>query len=163
MRDTIQCEIRIADGVEGQPSRLSGIIMPYGQQAADRREVFEPGSLKWDGPLVLNRMHRRDSPILRFTPIETGDKLTLDVELPDTVAGRDARSEVKSGLMTGMSIEFTAIRESVVGGVRRITSALLSAAALVDAASYQGATVEARARADAEERERARRRRAAVL
>ena len=46
-----------------------------------------------------------------------------------------------------MSIEFTAIRESVVNGVRRITSALLSAAALVDAASYQGATVEARAQA----------------
>ena len=145
-RDEIRCEVRLAEGAEGEPTRLSGVIMPFNEIARDRRELFESGSLTWDaGGIVLNRMHRRDSPILRFVPVETGGKLTLDVELPATTAGREARAEVKSGLLTGMSIEFTALRESVVDGIRRIASAVLSGAALVDAASYQGAVVEARA------------------
>ena len=146
--DEIRCSIEVRE-VEGKPARLTGVIMPYGERARDRAEIFERGSLSWAaGGIVLNRMHRRDSPILRFTPIEADGKLTLDVEIPLTAAGADARAEIKSGLLTGMSVEFTAVRESVVGGIRRIASAVLSAAALVDEASYQGAVVEARAKAE---------------
>ena len=80
-------------------------------------------------------------------PVQVGDRLVVDEEIPDTVAGRDCVSEVRSGLMTGLSIEFRATAQNIVGGIRRITGAVLSAAALVDSASYQGATVEAREKA----------------
>ena len=46
------------------------------------------------------------------------------------------RRKIRSGLLTGLSIEFRSIQESVAGGCRRIASAVLSAAALVDDPSY---------------------------
>ena len=146
----IRCEIRIAEGAEGKPARLVGVLMPYNTEARDRREVFEPGSLSWpsDG-VVLRRQHQRSSPILRFTPVEVEGRLTVDVPIPDTVAGRDALAEIRSGLFKGLSVEFNSIRESFVAGVRRIAKATLKGAGLVDSGSYEGATVEARARADA--------------
>ena len=145
--DEIRCSIEVRE-VEGKPARLTGVIMPYGERAKDRPEVFEVGSLKWDvGGIVLNRMHQRGSPILRFTPVEAAGRLTVDAEIPDTVAGRDARAEIQSGLLAGMSIEFRAVRQTIVGGVRRISEAILSGAGLVDSPSYATATVEARAKA----------------
>ena len=142
--DEIRCKIEVREG-EGKPARLIGVLMPYNTEARDRREVFEVGSLSWDEKgIVVNRMHQRSSPIMRVVPIEVDGRLTIDQELPDTVAGRDCASEVRSGLLTGMSVEFRSIKESIVGGVRRISAAVLSAAACVDSASYEGAVVEAR-------------------
>ena len=43
--DEIRCSIKIEDRAEGEPARLVGVLMPYGTEARDRREVFEPGSL----------------------------------------------------------------------------------------------------------------------
>ena len=144
--DEIRCSIKIEDRAEGEPKRLTGTLMVYGERAKDRPEVFEVGSLKWDGPLILNRQHSRQNPILRFTPVEVEGRLTIDAPIPDTVAGRDALAELSgpSPLFRGLSIEFRAVRQTIVGGVRRITSAVLSAAALVDSGSYEAATVEAR-------------------
>ena len=45
-----------------------------------------------------------------------GGKLTLDAPIPDTVAGRDALAEIRSGLFKGLSIEFRAVRQTIVGG-----------------------------------------------
>ena len=141
--DEIRCkaELREVEGV----TRLVGVLMSYGERAQDRAEVFEPGSLSWpaDG-VVLNRQHSRASPILRFAPVESGGKLTVDAEIPDTTAGRDALAEIRSGLFRGLSIEFRAVKQSIVGGIRRISKAILTGAALVDAGSYSDATVEAR-------------------
>ena len=145
--DELLCEVRLSEKAD-RPTRLIGTLMVFGQQATDRRELFERGSLQWDeAGIVLNRQHQRAAPILRLHPVEVGDRLEVDEEIPDTVAGRDCVSEVRSGLMTGLSIEFRATAQNIVGGVRRITGAVLSAAALVDSASYQGATVEAREKA----------------
>ena len=148
-----RCEIRLEE-VEGKP-RLRGVIMPYNEQAKDRRELFTPGSLSWDaGGIVLNRQHSRQNPILRFVPVEVEGRLMIDQELPDTTAGRDALAELSGPhpLFKGLSIEFRAVKQSVVAGVRRITEAVLTGAGLVDSGSYAGATVEARAEAANRER-----------
>ncbi len=142
--DEIRCSIKIEDRAEGEPSRIVGTLMDYGTEALDRREVFEASALKWDGPLILNRQHSRKNPILKFTPIEASGRVSIDVEVPSTVAGSDAVEEIRSGLFSGLSIEFKSIKEVFVGGVRRISEAILSGAALVDSPSFAGSVVEAR-------------------
>ena len=143
--DEIRCKIEVRE-VEGKPARLVGVLMPYNTEARDRREVFEVGSLSWDVKgIVVNRMHQRSSPIMRVVPIEAEGRLTIDAPIPDTVAGRDCESEVRSGLLGSLSVEFRSVRERVVMGVRRISEALLTGAAVCDAGSYESATVEARA------------------
>ena len=99
------------------------------------------------GGIVLNRQHSRAAPILRFTPVEIEGRLTVDAEIPDTTAGRDALAEIRSGLFKGLSIEFRAVRQTIVAGVRRISEAVLTGAGLVDSGSYAAATVEVRRQA----------------
>ena len=70
----------------------------------------------------------------------------LDALLPDTAAGRDAATEVRSGLLRGLSVEFKALAERYVSGVREIRRAALVGAGLVDSPAYRGSTVEVRAR-----------------
>ena len=142
--DEIRCSIKIEDRAEGKP-RLIGTLMSYGEKARDRAEVFERGSLSWDaGGIILNRQHERKNPILKFTPSESEGRVLIDVELPSTSAGLDALAEIRSGLFGSLSIEFKAIKESFVGGCRRISAALLTGAALCDAGAYSSAVVEAR-------------------
>ena len=130
------------------PGRLIGTLMQYGQQASDRAEVFEIGSLSWpDDGVVINRQHLRQSPIMRAVPVVVeGNEVRINAAIPDTTAGRDAASEIRSGLFRSMSIEFRSVRQTIVGGVRRISAAVLSGAAIVDSGSYAGATVEVRSK-----------------
>ena len=149
MADEIRMKIEIrADEARLGPGRIFGTIMRYGERATDRAEVFEPGSLKWpDAGVVLNRQHSRAAPILRFVPQVEGNEVQLDVEIPDSSAGRDAAVEIRSGLFKGLSIEFRAVRQTIVSGIRRIAEATLTGAAIVDAGSYEAATVEVRTKA----------------
>ena len=146
MADEIRMKIECReDEARVGPGRLVGTIMRYGERATDRAEVFEPGSLKWpDAGVVLNRQHSRAAPILRFVPQVEGDEVNLDVAIPDSSAGRDAAVEIRAGLFKGLSIEFRAVRQSVISGVRRISEAVLSGAAIVDSPSYSGSSVEIR-------------------
>ena len=148
--DEIRCsiEVREHEGV----NRLVGVLMPYGERAKDRAEVFESGSLSWaEGGIILNRQHQRGSPILRFTPVEVEGRLTIDAPIPKTTAGADALAELTGPqpLFKGLSIEFRAVRQTIVSGVRRISEAVLTGAGLVDSPSYSQATVEARAKVEA--------------
>lgn len=130
------------------PGRIVGRLLTYGQRAKDRPELFERGSLRWpDGGIVLNRQHDRKRPILRFVPKVDGDEVRVDAELPNTAAGRDAATEVRAGLLTGLSVEFRAVREAYRDGVRRIAEAVLGGAGLVDSSSYD-APVEVREKRD---------------
>ena len=134
--DEIRCKVEIRE-VEGSSPRLVGTLLPFNVRAKDRPEMFLPGSVSWpEGGLVLNRQHQRGSPIMRITPTSSSTGLTVDAEIPATAAGRDAVEEIRGGLLTGLSVEFRAVRESIVGGCRQIASASLSAAALVDSPSY---------------------------
>ena len=157
MNDEVRCAIECReDETRRGPGRLVGRILTYGARARDRAELFESGALSWpDDGVVLNRQHARGAPIMRVLPVRVGDELRIDQPLPDTVAGRDAAVEIRSGLFRGLSVSFQAGRQSFAGGVRRIQSAAMTAVGLVDSPSYD-APVEVRART----REGARHRRA---
>ena len=150
--DEIRCSLEVRE-VEGKP-RLVGVLMPYGERAKDRAEVFERGSLTWPSEgLVLRRQHNRQQPILKFIPVEVEGKLTINAEIPSTAAGSDCVAEIRSGLLGSLSVEFRAVKQTFVGGIRRISEAILSGAGLVDEGSFSGATatVEARERVEREQ------------
>ena len=150
--DEIRCKVEVRE-VEGKPSRLVGVLLPFNQRAADRAELFESGSVSWpESGLTLRRQHNRSQPILNFLPIEVEGRLTIDTPIPPTSAGADCEAEIRSGLFKGLSIEFRAVRENFVGGVRRISEAVLTGAGLVDSPAYSQATVEARAKSEAADR-----------
>ena len=130
MKNELRCTIELrADDSRQSPGRLYGVVMKYGERAQDRPELFEPGSLSWpESGIILNRQHSRAAPILRFVPVEAEGRLSVDVPLPDTSAGRDAAAEIRSGLFKGLSIEFRAVRQTFVAGVRRISEAVLTGA-----------------------------------
>ena len=147
MSDEIRCSIECReDETRRGPGRIVGRILTYGERATDRPELFERGALTWpaDG-VVLNRQHARGAPIMRVLPTQVGDELRIDQALPDTIAGRDAATEIRGGLMRGLSVSFQAGRQAFVGGVRRISQASMTAVGLVDSPSYD-APVEVRAR-----------------
>ena len=47
----------------------------------------------------------------------------VDVQLPDTVDGRDAATMVRNRTLRGLSVEFVAADEGFVGGIREIRQA----------------------------------------
>ena len=147
MSDEIRCTVSCEeDRTRSGPGRLVGRILTYGERATDRPELFERGALTWPAAgVVLNRQHARGAPIMRVRPTLVGDELRIDQPLPDTIAGRDAATEIRSGLLRGLSVSFEAGRQSFTGGVRRIQSAAMTAVGLVDEPSYD-APVEVRAR-----------------
>ena len=139
-------EIREDEGRLG-PGRIFGVVMKYNTRASDRPELFEDGALKWPEDIVLNRQHSRKSPIMRVKPIVVGDEVRHEISgFPDTQSGRDAAVEIRQGLFKGLSVEFKSLKESVGGGIRRISSAMLRGIALVDSPSYSAAAVEVRAK-----------------
>ena len=75
-----------------------------------------------------------------------GDSVVIDAQLPDTMAGRDIAAELRADppLFTGLSVEFRAVRQRYEKGLRRISKAVLSAAAIVDSPSFSGSNVELR-------------------
>ena len=102
--DEIRCSIEFrADESRQSPGRIVGVLLSYGEQALDRAEKFEAGSLHWpDGGIVLNEQHNRQAPIMRFTPEVVGKEVRIDAPLPDTQRGRDAATMVRNGTFQGL-------------------------------------------------------------
>ena len=125
--------------------------MKYGEIAtgAPRPEKFLPGAFKVppDG-VILNVQHDRNKPIAR-TPdtlilTDTAESLELRAEVPGTQEGSDTLTLVRNRILTGLSVEFRAVKEHFEAGVRVITEAVLSSVAVVDRSAYSGSVVEAR-------------------
>ena len=149
--DKLLFEIRQAeDPSRDSPGRLVGTLLRYEERARDRREVFARGALAWpaDG-ILINEQHNRQAPILRAIPYLDGDEVKIDAPVPNTTRGRDAVTNIREGVWTGLSVEFHSRSEGRRGNLREIRSAFLGAAALVDSGSYAGAKVEVRAEAEA--------------
>ena len=146
--ETRAVEVRIEADPERQgPGILKGVLMPYGERASDRAEVFDRGSLTWpEGGVVLRAQHDRNQPLARFEPIDQGESVAVAIRLPETQAGRDAATNVREGVYRGLSVEFIAKAEARQAGVRHLQRALLVGAGLVDDPSYTGATVAVRHR-----------------
>ena len=142
----VPLEFRADDSRTG-PGRLTGVLMTYGEQAGDRKELFDPDSLYWrESGILIREQHRRESPILKTVPILDGKMVRIDAKVPDTQRGRDAITNVREGVYTGLSVEFGAEKVANRNGMRVIQRAFLDAAGLVDYPSYVNSLVEVRAK-----------------
>ena len=146
--DKLLFEIRQAeDPSRESPGRLVGTLLRYEERARDRKEVFVRGALTWpEEGIVINEQHNRQAPILRAIPYLDGDEVKIDAPVPNTARGRDAVTNIREGVLTGLSVEFHSRSEGRRGNLREIRSAFLGAAALVDKGAYGGSTVEVRQR-----------------
>lgn len=144
-RFLVPVECRAAD--YDAPGRLTGTILEVGRIASDRREVFAPGAPIFPaGGVELFRGHRGES-VMHFDPIVDGAAIKIDAALPDSELGRLVATEVRSGARAALSVEFVALEEARVSGVRELRAALVRGAALVAAGSYSQARAEVRERA----------------
>ena len=146
--DNLLIEVRfVADDTRQSPGRLAGTLVRYGEQARHLAERFADGALHWpESGLVINQQHERSQIITRAFPYVENRELLIDAALPNTQAGRDAATNVKEGILTGLSVGFirASVKDSIVNGIREIRYAMLDHAALVDDAEYGGSTVEIR-------------------
>ena len=144
-------EIRqLEDLTRESPGRLVGTLLNYEEVAKDRKEVFVRGALTWPSEgILVNWNHDRSKPLLRTIPFVDGDAVKISAEMPNTALGRDALTNIREKVFSGMSIEFRSKSEGRRGNLREIRSAFLGAAGLVDVGAYRGSTVEVRAEAEA--------------
>ena len=135
-----------ADETRETPGRLVGVLMRYGQRANDRPEVFEQDALHWrESGIIIREQHNRQAPILKTVPVLDGETLRIDAPFPATQRGRDAATNLRDGVFTGLSVEFAPEREIRRSGVRVIQRAFLDGAGLVDYPSYTDSVAEVRA------------------
>lgn len=132
---------------------LRGVVIPYAPTQSvigNWSEQFLSGAFGNIGEVRLNLMHERKQPLavnkanggLRLT--DGKEALRAEIDLPDTTAGRDARTLIKRGVLSGMSVEFRAIDESWDGNLRTINKAELTGIGLVDRPQYDDAVFEIR-------------------
>ena len=144
-RRTAAVELR----VEGR--QLTGTVMRYGEVSPSHRERFEPGSLRMAEAVHLDLDHDPERAVAWHPggglAIENGrDTVTMRAELPPIPAADRALHEVRAGKVTGLSIEFRAVRERRDGDMRVIEDAILSGVGIVRTPSYGASRVEARRR-----------------
>ena len=144
--DNLICEIRVEqDDSRMSPGRMVGTLLTYEQRAGDRPEIFVSGSLSWpENGILVREMHDRQRPILRAVPFLDGNEVKINSPIPDTQRGRDAVTNIREGVYSGLSVEFRAQTEGRRAGLREIRSAALRGAGLVDYPSYTGSLVEVR-------------------
>ena len=135
--------------VEGR--KLSGTVMRYGDVSPTHRERFEPGSLRLADSVHLDLFHDVERAVAWHPggglSLDNGrDALTMRAELPPIPAANRALAEIRAGRVGGLSVEFKALQETRVDGLRVIQDALLSGVGIVRAPSYGQSQVEARAR-----------------
>ena len=135
--------------IEGR--RLSGTVMKYGAISPSHRERFEPGSLRMAEAVHLDLDHDPERAVAWHPggglAIENGrDSMTMRAELPPIPAADRALADIRDGKVTGLSVEFRAVRERRDGDLRVIEEAVLSGIAIVRSPSYSNARVEGRRR-----------------
>ena len=132
----------------GSPGRLIGLLVPSGRVAGDRPELFIGSGVTTPAAGVrLLPEHRSKTTVMTFDPIRDPDgSLRVDHLLPDTPEGVALAASVRSGKTPGLSVEFHALDEARVSGVREIRAALVTAVAVVASGAYQQSVAEVRAK-----------------
>ena len=157
------CELR----AEGERI-LTGVAIRYGDVATLPwgSERFEAGAFDVGGSdVILNAQHARDVPLARtggggLELRDSPESLTIRAELPETRAADDVLTLVRGKILRGLSVEFHAKDEAMVGGVRVIRKAILEAVGVVDRGAYPDSIVAAmRSKYAAEAAQGARKRR----
>ena len=74
------------------------------------------------------------------------EAMTLRANLPDTTVARDAVANIRAGILTGLSVEMSVLREEWRNEAteRTIHAAVLAGVALVDSPAYPQSSIEAR-------------------
>ena len=140
---TLECR-----DASGSPGRLVGTILPVGRVAGDRPELFVGSGVQTprDGIALLPE-HRSATVVMKFDPIRGDDgELRVDHLLPDTPEGLAIAASVRSGAKPGLSVEFHALEEARVSGVREVRQSLVTAVAVVPSGSYGQARAEVRSK-----------------
>ena len=128
------------------PGTLSGLILPVGRIAADRKEVFTPGSATFPEGGVRLLLEHEGREIMTVAPTVAMDGYSIEAILPSSPEGIEAAELVKTGARSNLSVEFQTIEEERVSEVREVRRALVSAAALVPSGAYEQARAELRGR-----------------
>ena len=131
---------------KGSPGRLVGTILPVGRVAGDRPELFVGSGVQTPSAgIALLPEHRSATIVMHFDPIVASDgSLQVDHLLPDTPEGEALAASVRSGTRPGLSVEFHALDEAQVQGVREVRQSLVTAVATVPSQSYDQARAEVR-------------------
>lgn len=152
MTETGHIERRFTSGLTVEGRRLPGVGIAYGDVATlpFGRETFAPGAFGniAGADAILNVQHDRNRPIAR-TPstlqlVDGPDALRIIAMLPETREADDALTNVRAGVLRGLSLEFRATAAPVIDGVRTVQRAALLGFGLVDTPAYPGSHVEAR-------------------
>lgn len=139
----------------GDGRTIVGVAVPYGQvtridDSAEGffREQFAPGaftrSIRERGSkvrLLVGHKHR-DLPIGTASSLREDDQgLHAEFRVSDTSAGRDALTAVRDGLVSGLSVGFTVIRDTWQDDLRTVHEASLREVSLTEYPAYEGAVV----------------------
>ena len=124
---------------------LHGIIVQEGRAATGgRAEVFSPGSILWPAEGIIIRDRHYGSEVARAIPTREPNG-EIRVSAP---ASPEVFALVQQQGRRYMSVEMHALAQTrTAGGVREISKALVSAAALTDSPEYKMATAEVRDKA----------------
>ena len=108
---TADAKFAFASSPNGGPGVLTGYALVWNTKSSDRggfKVVLAPQSAQFETPTFALWNHdyntplaRTDNGTLKVASDSYGVKVTID--LPDTTAGRDTYTNVKSGLVRGMS------------------------------------------------------------
>lgn len=142
----VSVELRASEADDDSPGTISGLIIPIGRVATDRKEIFTPGSATFPSGGVRLLLEHQGRTIMTFAPEVVPDGYRIEAKLPATDEGVAAAEFVRSGERSSLSIEFRALESKTVSQVREVRSALIEAAALVPAGAYEQARAELRAR-----------------
>ena len=135
-----------ASETDDSPGTISGLILPIGRIAADRKEVFVPGSATFPSGGVRLLLEHQGREVMVFEPVAVEDGYHIEAVLPNSPEGVEAAALVKSGKRSALSVEFRALEAETVSQVREVRSALVEAAALVPSGAYEQAQAELRGR-----------------
>ena len=140
--ESFSVELRETD--DDSPGTLSGVILPVGRVASDRKEIFTPDSATFPSSGVRLLLEHEGREVMMFAPVVVSDGYRILAALPPTLEGEEAAELVRSGTRSNLSVEFEAIEEELVSEVREVRRALVSAAALVGSGAYAQARAELR-------------------
>ena len=130
---------------------LTGVCVPYGvetRKAGPRPERFAPHAFATVAATNKIRLVDENHAWRGRRPVGVAKSLNDDAaglvgrfRFYDTPEGRSAYENVRAGTYGGLSVGFAALRETIVGGVREITEAMLHHVSLVDDPAYDDAQI----------------------
>ena len=147
-------EYRFAEAATADDGRIvSGTLIRYGDVAALPwgQEKISPGAfgpVEGRGDILLNLLHDRRRPLARagraLSLAGAADAITVRADLPNTRDADDALELLRTGVITGFSVEMAVTRQRVEGRTRIIEQAELRGLALVEKPAYPKSQIAAR-------------------